>query len=243
MLERSNDAVTSGDFVLDHFFNLTEVGAFHIVDLFAGLCLATLLTLGLVQTYRSTHRGATYSVAFLQALFILSVCTTVIMVVIGSNIARAFSLVGALSIVRFRTAIKDPRDVGFVFAALAVGMASGTGFYAAAVVFTAFLCILMLVLGRLNVGAVHSTDALVRVTFGAGGAEAAMASVEAALRAGDANPVLVNRMHERESGQQTLAWRVRTGEAADQGRLQQSLQGIDGVAAVGLYVMDDFHVL
>jgi len=119
MLERTNDAASSGDFVLDHFFNLTEVGAFHIVDLFAGLCLATLLTLGLVQTYRSTHRGATYSVAFLQALFILSVCTTVIMVVIGSNIARAFSLVGALSIVRFRTAIKDPRDVGFVFAALA----------------------------------------------------------------------------------------------------------------------------
>jgi uncharacterized membrane protein YhiD involved in acid resistance len=181
-------------------------------------------------------------VAFLQALFILSVCTTVIMVVIGSNIARAFSLVGALSIVRFRTAIKDPRDVGFVFASLAVGMASGTGFYAAAVVFTAFLCILMLVLGRLNVGAVQSTDALVRVTFGRG-ADAAVAAVEAALRAADANPVLVNRMHERESGQQTLAWRVRTGEAADQGRLQESLQRIEGVAVVGLYVMDDFHVL
>ena len=243
MLERTNDAATSGDFVLDHFFNLTEVGAFHIVDLFAGLCLATLLTLGLVQTYRSTHRGATYSVAFLQALFILSVCTTVIMVVIGSNIARAFSLVGALSIVRFRTAIKDPRDVGFVFAALAVGMASGTGFYAAAVVFTAFLCILMLVLGRLNVGAAQSTDALVRVTFGSGDADGAVASVEAALRAADANPVLVNRMHERQSGQQTLAWRVRTGESSDQGRLQETIQRIDGVAAVGLYVMDDFHVL
>ena len=61
MLERSNEVATSGDFVLDHFFNLTEVGAFHIVDLFAGLCLATLLTLGLVQTDRATHRGATTS--------------------------------------------------------------------------------------------------------------------------------------------------------------------------------------
>jgi hypothetical protein len=100
----------------------------------------------------------------------------------------------------------------------------------------------MLVLARLNVGAVQSTDALVRVTFGRG-ADAAVAAVEAALRSADANPVLVNRMHERESGQQTLAWRVRTGEAADQGRLQESLQRIEGVAAVGLYVMDDFHVL
>jgi uncharacterized membrane protein YhiD involved in acid resistance len=234
---------SSGDFVLDRFFNLSEVGAFHIVDLFAGLVLATLLTFGMVQTYRATHRGATYSVAFLQALFILSVCTTVIMVVIGSNIARAFSLVGALSIVRFRTAIKDPRDVGFVFASLAVGMASGTGFYAAAVVFTAFLCILLLVLGRLNVGAVTSTDALVRVTFGAGRGDDLVATVEAALRAADAQPVLVNRLHERETDRQTLAWRVRTGEAADQGRLQQTLQHIEGVAAVGLYVLDDFHVL
>jgi uncharacterized membrane protein YhiD involved in acid resistance len=234
---------SSGDFVLDRFFNLTQVGAFHIVDLFAGLVLATLLTFGLVQTYRATHRGATYSVAFLQALFILSVCTTVIMVVIGSNIARAFSLVGALSIVRFRTAIKDPRDVGFVFASLAVGMASGTGFYAAAVVFTAFLCILLLVLGRLNVGAATSTDAMVRVTFGSGRGDDAVASVEAALRAADAQPMLVNRLHERETDRQTLSWRVRTGEGAEQGQLQAMLQRIDGVAAVGLYVLDDFHVL
>jgi hypothetical protein len=239
MLEQAS----SQNFVLDRFFGLTESGAFHIVDLFAGLVLATLLTLGLVQTYRATHRGATYSVAFLQALFILSVCTTLIMVVIGSNVARAFSLVGALSIVRFRTAIKDPRDVGFVFASLAVGMASGTGFYAAAVVFTAFLSILLLLLGRLNVGAVTSTDALVRVTFGPGRGEGAVASVEAALRAADANPVLVNRLHERETDQRTLSWRVRTGEAVEQGRLQETLQVIEGVASVGLYVMDDFHVL
>jgi hypothetical protein len=243
MLEETAQPVSSGDFVLDHFFNLTEVGAFHIVDLLAGLVLATLLLLGLVQTYRATHRGATYSVAFLQSLFILAVCTTLIMVVIGSNIARAFSLVGALSIVRFRTAIKDPRDVGFVFAALAIGMACGTGFYAAAVVFTAFLSVLLLVLGRLNVGAVHSTDALVRVTLGAERSEAAAASVEAALRAADANPVLVNRVHERDTGQQTLAWRVSTGESAEQGRLQQTLQRIEGVLSAGLYVMDDFHVL
>ena len=82
---------SSGDFILDRFFNQTEVGAFHVVDLLAGLVLTSLLTFGLVQTYRATHRGATYSVAFLQALFILAACTTVIMVVIGSNIARATS--------------------------------------------------------------------------------------------------------------------------------------------------------
>jgi hypothetical protein len=241
MLE-DNPAGASGDFVLDRFFSLTEVGAFHLFDLFAGLVLATLLTFGLVQTYRATHRGATYSVAFLQALFILACCTTVIMVVIGSNIARAFSLVGALSIVRFRTAIKDPRDVGFVFAALAVGMACGTGFYGASMLFTVFLCALMVGLARLNVGEASSTEAMIRVTVDPDH-EAAIDSVEAALRSADARPLLVNRVREATTGQQTLAWRVRTGEPPAQGRLQELVQEIEGVVSVGLFVMDDFHVL
>ena len=241
MLE-DNPPVATGDFVLDRFFGLGSAGAIHLFDLFAGLVLATLLVFGLVQTYRATHRGATYSVAFLQALFILACCTTVIMVVIGSNIARAFSLVGALSIVRFRTAIKDPRDVGFVFAALAVGMGCGTGFYAASMVFTIFLCALMVALGRLGVGEAHSSEAMIRVTVDPDHA-AAIDSVEAALRSADARPLLVNRVREATTGQQTLAWRVRTGEPASQGRLQELVGAIEGVVSVGLFVMDDFHVL
>ena len=180
---------------------------------------------------------------FAQVFPFVVLTTVLIITVVKSSLALSLGLVGALSIVRFRTAIKDPRDVGFVFASLAVGMAAGTGFYAAAVVFTAFLCILLLVLGRLNVGAASSTDAMVRVTFGSGRGDDAVATVEAALRSADAQPVLVNRLHERESDRQTLSWRVRTGEGAEQGQLQAMLQRIEGVAAVGLYVLDDFHVL
>jgi uncharacterized membrane protein YhiD involved in acid resistance len=232
----------SEGFVLDRLFDLSEAGAFHIFDLVAGLVLSALLTFALVQTYRSTHRGATYSVAFLQALFVLTACTTLIMIVVGSNIARAFSLVGALSIVRFRTAIKDPRDVGFVFAALAIGMACGTGFYAAAIVFTLFLCGLMLLLGRFNVGAVDSSEAIVRVTLASGRNGSTADSVEAELQRATAHPVLINRVAEPGGGV-TLSYRVRTGEGPARGELQSRLSGLDGVAGVGLYVVDDFHVL
>ena len=226
---------TDPGFVLDKTFLLSA----GLLDLAVGLVLSTLLVLALIQTYRATHSGATYSAGFLQALFILAACTTLIMVVIGSNVARAFSLVGALSIVRFRTAIKDPRDVGFVFVALALGMACGTGFYLQAILFTLFLCGLLLVLARLNVGRAQANEAIVRVTAEGGDA---FSRIESALQQAGAQPTLINRVLEGPESE-TLAWRVRTGDAAAQGALQERLRALAGVRTVGVYVMDDFHVL
>jgi len=214
----------------------------NLFNLAVGLVLATLLILALVQTYRATHRGAIYSASFLQALFILGACTTLIMLVIGNEIARAFSLVGALSIVRFRTAIKDPRDVGFVFAALALGMACGTGFYYQAILFTLFLCGLMLLLGRLNIGRAESNEAIVRVTAATSTGSGAMQDLEAALKSAGTQPVLINRV--LDGGElETISWRVRTGGHREQGELQERLRGFAGVRSVGVYVMDDFQVL
>ena len=66
-----------------------------------------------------------------------------LLLAMGSNIARAFSLVGALSVVRFRNAVKDTRDVGYVFFAMAIGMAVGTKFYVLAIVSTAAICLIL----------------------------------------------------------------------------------------------------
>jgi hypothetical protein len=65
----------------------------------------------------------------LQTIVLVGVTVALIMVIIGSDIARAFALVGAMSIVRFRTPLKDSRDLVFVFAAIAVGMACGVQFH------------------------------------------------------------------------------------------------------------------
>ncbi len=79
--------------------------------------------------YRYTHRTPGYSQSYVHTLILTGMVTTLIMIVIGSNIARAFSLVGALSIIRFRNAIKETRDIGFIFFAMAIAMACGTRFY------------------------------------------------------------------------------------------------------------------
>lgn len=101
-------------------------------------------------TYRATHRTPGYSQAFVHTLALISVVTSVIMVVIGSNIARAFSLVGAMSIIRFRNAVKETRDVGFLFLGIATGMASGTRFYSLALMSAGLICMLLILMERLD---------------------------------------------------------------------------------------------
>ena len=87
----------------------------------------------------------------------------IIMLIIGSNIARAFTLVGALSIVRFRNAIKETRDVGFIFFAMAIGMACGTRFYSLAVISTLVICALIWVMVRYDFFAKDAAVQLLKV--------------------------------------------------------------------------------
>ena len=86
----------------------------------------------------------------MQTLIILGMLITLIMLIVGSNIARAFALVGALSVVRFRNAIKETRDVGFIFLVMGIGMACGTRFYSLAVIATIVICAVIVVMHRFN---------------------------------------------------------------------------------------------
>ncbi len=103
--------------------------AFTPLDVLAVFGTSVVLTLFVAWTYRSTHRGVSYSQSFAHTLVILGVAVAFFMLIIGANVARAFTLVGALSIIRFRHAVKETRDIGFVFVSLAVGMACGTRSY------------------------------------------------------------------------------------------------------------------
>jgi uncharacterized membrane protein YhiD involved in acid resistance len=91
------------------------------------IVVAFLLGLFITAMYRATHRQMIISFSFINTLILMSMIMAMVIMVIGDNIARAFGLAGAMSIVRFRTVVKDTRDTAFVFYALGAGMASGTG--------------------------------------------------------------------------------------------------------------------
>jgi len=124
------------------------------------LLIAFILGLIITKTYTKTHKGTTYSQSFCHTIIIMCMVIAIIMVIIGSNIARAFSLVGALSVIRFRTAVKDARDTGFVFFAMAAGMACGCYFYLTGITMTVTISLLILLLNKFDYGAKTSIDKL-----------------------------------------------------------------------------------
>lgn len=133
------------------------------------ICLnfAVALLLGLViyVSYRFSHSGAVYSARFNTSLLMLTLITTLIMNVIGNNIALSLGMVGALSIVRFRTAIKDPRDSTYIFWCIAVGISCGVSYYLLASIGTGLIFFVMLFLGM-----VKSNDRYLLIIHAAAGA-------------------------------------------------------------------------
>jgi uncharacterized membrane protein YhiD involved in acid resistance len=115
--------------------------------------------------YRWTHKGPNYSATFVRSLVALSMITTIVIAVIGNNLARAFGLVGALSIIRFRTAIKDMHDIVFIFFALAIGMATGVGMHITAIMGMTFTGIVLLVLSRMNYASPTKCDFVLQFSF------------------------------------------------------------------------------
>jgi uncharacterized membrane protein YhiD involved in acid resistance len=125
-------------------------GVFSVTDVVICLLLSFFLSSAIGWVYRITHRGASYTQSFVQTLVLNGMVVAVVMLIVGSNIARAFALVGALSIIRFRNAVKETRDVGFIFFTMAIGMAIGTKFYLLAVIAAVVISLAILIMTRFN---------------------------------------------------------------------------------------------
>ena len=137
--------------------------ALNATQLSICLGMAFLLTLAVAKIYQITYRGVSFSPSFMHTLVLTGMVIAAVMVIIGSNIARAFSLVGALSIIRFRNAVKDTRDVAFIFLAMGVGMACGTGFYSIAVILTVITGGAALLLSFFRFGEHGLTERILRI--------------------------------------------------------------------------------
>ncbi|UZN01629.1 DUF4956 domain-containing protein [Cellulomonas sp. S1-8] len=125
-------------------------GTFSVFDVAMTLVLSFVLSSLIGWVYKRTHRNISYSQSYVQTLVIIGMVVAVIMLVVGSNIARAFALVGALSVIRFRNAIKETRDVGFIFLVMAIGMAVGTRFYVLAAAATVAVLLAIFLMQRFD---------------------------------------------------------------------------------------------
>ena len=115
--------------VLDNFSGTISVGS-----MLCSLIVAFLIGIFIIYVYRKTYTGVVYSKAFGLCILMLAMVTAMIIRTISSNISLSLGMVGALSIVRFRTAVKEPVDTGFMFWGISAGIMAGAGLYVIAVI-------------------------------------------------------------------------------------------------------------
>ena len=148
-------------------FNLQDLtGEFSVLDVVLAMALSFLLSAFIGWIYKVTHRGTSYTQSFVFTLVLNGMVVALVMMIVGSNIARAFSLVGALSIIRFRNAVKETRDVGFIFFTMAIGMAVGTKFYLLAVIAAVVISLVIVLMSRFNWFERQMASQILRVQVG-----------------------------------------------------------------------------
>jgi hypothetical protein len=132
-----------------------------ILTILVSFILGALISL----TYMKTSNKSGYSENFSLTLIIIPTVIAIIVLLIGSNVARAFSLAGAFSIIKFRSAPGDPKDISYVLFTMAAGLACGVGAFEYGILFTVFLCLLMFVLNLFNFGARKTSQKLLKITI------------------------------------------------------------------------------
>ncbi len=135
----------------DKLFNLFQTtGELSIESIILNILVAAALGIFIYISYMITHKGTIYSKKFNVSLVVMTVLTGTVMTVIGNNIALSLGMVGALSIVRFRTAIKDSRDTIYIFWTVIAGICCGVGDYLVAAVGSVAAFIILLVFGLIK---------------------------------------------------------------------------------------------
>ena len=129
---------------------IQEFSAIAMSDILVAITLSFLLSLFIVFIYRVTYAGVNYSRNFTGCLMMLSMVTALVIMVVSSNVVLSMGMVGALSIVRFRTAVKEPTDTAFMFWAIATGIICGAGYVTISILVTLLLGLLFVLVHTMS---------------------------------------------------------------------------------------------
>jgi hypothetical protein len=201
--------------------------------------LSLLLAFALAQVvgavYVWTFRGMSYSTGLVQAMVIGSTIAAMLMLAIGNSIAAGIGIAGGLALVRFRTALRDPRDLMFVFASLGAGIAAGLGAHAVAVLGTAVFCLAAATLTVSEFGSQRRLDGLLRFQLPITSDEA---DVMKLLRRHTSFLALVTLREVAQGQAMEHAYQVRLADAKHRTALMQGLQRLPGIQDLSLLLQE-----
>lgn len=220
---------------MDQLTNASNIsnlsGMYSPLDVAFSLILTLVLVALIATVYRTTHKGFSYSQHFVGTLIIISMVTTIIMMVIGNSVAVAFGLLGAFSIIRFRTVVKEVRDTGFIFLSLAIGMAVGTQNHVIAITGTIIMLAVIWVLFKMNFGSIRPNDFL--LTFTVDLEKNSPESLGSFFEKYLSNSMLLN-MTSRDGHKSEMVYSVRFRKESATTELMRRLSGVPGIERVNI---------
>jgi uncharacterized membrane protein YhiD involved in acid resistance len=192
------------------------------------LVLAFVLGMAVAWLYGRTHHGLSYSRNMAQSLVLLCMIVAMVMLVVGDSVARAFGLVGALAIIRFRTVVRDARDTTFIFFALVIGIAIGVHQYPTAVVGTIVIGLTIVLLQTSNFAARRIDTGILRVR----GTKAALAEVPEALESLCPRYELMTARDGKTGDDSECTYRIRLVPSTVQRELASVMRAIPDISQV-----------
>ena len=138
----SESAINFSDILKSSF--VEKLSSISYLDMIIALLLAFVVGLFIMQVYKKTFKGVLYSESFAVSLLALCLITTLIILAVTSNVVLSLGMVGALSIVRFRSAIKEPIDIAYLFWSISAGIVIGAGLIPLAIIASIFIGIVMI---------------------------------------------------------------------------------------------------
>ena len=151
--------------MLDTILTSTTGESLTLTNTLIILVVSIILGLIISISYMKTSKEEVVTSGFAITLIMLPVIIAIIILLVGNNVARAFSLAGAFSIIRFRSEPKDPKDISYIFFTLAVGLSAGMGYILYAILFTIILCLIMFVLKFINYAESDKSCLELRITI------------------------------------------------------------------------------
>lgn len=217
---------------MDLFQEFQIAGSIDIYQTAFRLIASVLATTILAGFYRYTHSGISYSASFSFSIIVCGLLAAGVIITVGENVVRAFALVGALAIIRYRTVIKDPKDLSFIFASLVIGMAFGTGLFATAILIeTIFIAVSLVLRFGSGISFISDFNTMVRVN-GASSMDAS--NVEHAVRNICKVYQILTVDTSKESDRTAVVIEVNMKSAKDIQVLTSALNSVSGVKNVSI---------
>lgn len=221
---------------MDFLTTMSKPGAAELSSALLAIGLAFVLAQLISGVYLFTFRGMSYSRSFVQAIPLGAVVAAMLMLAVGESIAAGIGLAGGLSIIRFRTTMRDPRDMMFVFAGLGVGIACGLQAFPSAIGGTGVFCVSSMLLSLVAYGSQQQFDGLLRLT--APSNEDLRVRMTALLKEHTSHFALVTLREAAQGDVFEHAWQVRMPSPDSRTKLLEELDKLPEIHDLALHLQD-----